>query len=319
MFGADKGFGVPGGAPPSSAGILDSQVYRPATLDEARLEVRETAQRHPDLLKIWVDDLHGSVPAKMSPEVYKVVIDEAHANGLRVAAHIYYLDDAKQLVSDGIDILAHGVRDRQVDSDLIQSLKSRGAWYIPTLQVDESVYIYAERPEWTQQPFFRRALQPALAAQLDDPEWRSKVLADTQKVAMEKDALATNMKNVKILYDAGVKIGFGSDSGATPLRIAGFAEHRELKLLTDAGLTPLQAMQTATKNAAALLHLNDRGVIAPGKLADLLIVDGDPSKDIAALDNIRAVWRRGKQIAGSIIRQPQPAPSLTRSVAPMTR
>jgi imidazolonepropionase-like amidohydrolase len=300
MFGADRGFGVPAGAPPAAMGLLDTQVYRPATPDEARSQVREAAQRHPDLLKIWVDDLHGTVRFKMSPDVYKAVIDEGHANGLRVAAHIYYLDDARQLVSNGIDILAHGVRDKQVDPDFIQSIKSRGAWYVPTLDLDESFYIYAEHPDWTQQPFFRHALQPALAAQIDDPVWQKKVLANTKTLAMEKEALATNMKNVKTLYDAGVKIGFGSDSGATPLRIAGFAEHRELKLLTDAGLTPLQAIQTATKNAAALLHLDDRGVIAPGKLADLLIVDGDPSRNIADIDQIRAVWRRGKQIAGPI-------------------
>jgi imidazolonepropionase-like amidohydrolase len=105
------------------------------------------------------------------------------------------------------------------------------------------------------------------------------------------------MKNIKTLFDAGVNVGFGTDSGATPLRIAGFAEHRELKLLTEAGLTPLQAIQTATRNAAALLHLDDRGVITPGKLADLLVVDGDPSKDIAALDNVESVWRRGKKVA----------------------
>jgi imidazolonepropionase-like amidohydrolase len=300
MFGADKGFGTPEGAPPAAIGILDTQVYRPTTPDEARSQVRETAQRHPDLLKLWVDDLHGTARSKMSPDVYKTIIDEGHANGLRVATHIYYLDDARQLVSDGIDILAHGVRDKQVDSDFIQSIKSRGAWYIPTLELNESFYIYAEHPEWMQQPFFRHALQPALAAQIEDAGWRQKVLADTKALSAEKEALANNMKNVKTLYDAGVRIGFGTDSGATPLRIAGFAEHRELKLLTDAGLTPLQAIQTATKNAAALLHLDDRGVIAPGKLADLLIVAGDPSTNIADIDQIRAVWRRGKQIAGPV-------------------
>jgi imidazolonepropionase-like amidohydrolase len=301
MFGADRGFGAPAGAPPAGMGILDDQVYRPTSPDEARSEVRETAQRHPDLLKIWVDDMHGTVPAKMSPEVYKSIIDEAHANGLRVAAHVYYEDDARKLVSDGVDILAHGVRDKQVDPDFVQSIKSRGAWYVPTLGLDESFYIYAEHPEWMQQPFFRHALQPALAAQLDDPAWRRKVLGDTKMLAVEKDALAINLKNVKALYDAGVKIGFGTDSGATPLRIAGFAEHRELKLLTDAGLTPLQAIGTATKNAAALLHLEDRGVIAPGKLADLLVVDGDPSRSISDIDQIEAVWRRGKQIAGPLL------------------
>jgi imidazolonepropionase-like amidohydrolase len=299
LFGADKGFGAPNGAPPASLGIPETQVYRPSTPEEARSQVRETAQRHPDLLKIWVDDMHGRFAVKMNPEVYKAVIDEAHANGLRVAAHIYSLEDAKQLVGDGIDILAHGVRDKAVDSDFTQAIKRRGAWYVPTLGLDESFYIYAEHPEWLQQPFFRRSLQPSLAAQLNDAGWRAKVLADGRTLAVEKQALATNMKNVKTLFDAGVNIGFGTDSGATPLRIAGFAEHRELKLLTDAGLTPLQAIQTATRNAAALLHLDDRGILAPGKLADLLVVDGDPSKDISALDNIESVWRRGKKVADS--------------------
>jgi imidazolonepropionase-like amidohydrolase len=297
MFGADRGFGAPNGAPPASMGILDTQVYRPSTPEEARSQVRESAQRHPDLIKIWVDDLRGRAPAKMNPEVYKAVIDEAHANGLRVAAHVYYLEDARQLVGDSVDILAHGVRDTAVDSDFVKSIKDRGAWYVPTLSVNESFYIYAEHPEWLQQPFLRRGLQPSVAAQLNDSAWRAGVLADTRTLAAEKQALATNMKNLKTLFDAGVNIGFGTDSGAVPLRVAGFAEHRELKLLTAAGLTPLQAIQTATKNAAALLHLEDRGVIAPGKLADLLVVDGDPSKDISAVDNIESVWRRGRKVA----------------------
>jgi imidazolonepropionase-like amidohydrolase len=94
IFGADRGFGVDMGAPPASMGILNKQVYRPSTADEARLMVRETVPRHPDLLKIWVDDMHGTVPNKMNPVIYKAVIDEAHAHHVRVAAHIYYLDDA---------------------------------------------------------------------------------------------------------------------------------------------------------------------------------------------------------------------------------
>jgi imidazolonepropionase-like amidohydrolase len=139
MFGADKGFGVPNMAPPAGMGILDTQVYRPSTPEEARAQVREAAQRHPDLLKIWVDDMHGTVPVKMSSEMYRAIIDEAHTNGMRVAAHVYYLDDAKQLVANGVDILAHGVRDKDVDTDFINSMKSRGVWYVPTLGLDESM------------------------------------------------------------------------------------------------------------------------------------------------------------------------------------
>jgi imidazolonepropionase-like amidohydrolase len=300
FFGADRGFGVAGGAPPAGMGILEDQVYRPSTVPQARAQVRESAQRHPILLKIWVDDFHGTMPVKMSPHIYRAIIDEAHGKGLRVAAHVYYLDDAKRLVSNGIDVLAHGVRDRPVDADLIQAIKNRGAWYIPTLGLDEAFYIFAEHPEWAQQRLLQHALQPALAAEFDDPAWRAKVLADAQGVAVDKQARETNMKNVKTLYDAGVKIGFGTDSGATPLRIAGFAEHRELRLLTEAGLTPLQAIGIATKNAAALLELHDRGRIAPGLLADLLIVDGDPSTDIAATDAVAEVWHRGKRVAGTL-------------------
>jgi imidazolonepropionase-like amidohydrolase len=306
MFGADRGFGTVNSVPPASMGLLDTQVYRPQTPEEARAEVRETAQRHPDLIKIWVDDSHHTMPVKMSPEIYKAIIDEAHANGMRVAAHVFYLEDAKSLVGDSVDILAHGVRDTDVDPEFIKSIKGRGAWYIPTLSLDESAYVFAEHPEWLRQPLLRRALPPSLFAQLNDPAWRSKISSDSKALTTQKQAVATNMKNVKALFDAGVNVGFGTDSGATPLRIAGFAEHRELKLLTDAGLTPLQAIQTATKNAAALLHLDDRGVIAPGKLADLLVVDGDPSKDITAVDNIDSVWRRGKKVSDAKWFKPHP-------------
>jgi len=192
MLGADRGFGAPNGAPPASMGLLDTQVYRPQTPEEARAEVRETAQRHPDLIKIWVDDMHHTVPAKMSPEVYKAIIDEAHVNGIRVASHVYYLEDAKLLVGDGVDILAHGVRDTAVDPDFVKSIKARGAWYVPTLGLDESFYIYAEHPEWLQQPFLRRGLQPSLAAQLSDPAWRAKVLGDTKAVAAQKQSLGVS-------------------------------------------------------------------------------------------------------------------------------
>jgi imidazolonepropionase-like amidohydrolase len=300
LFGADRGFGVPDGAPPGSMGILDTQVYRPRNEEEARQEVRETAARHPALLKMWVDDFHGQMPDKLSPPMYEAIIDEAHRQGLRVAAHIFYLEDAKRLVADGVDVLAHGVRDVPVDRDFIDAMKSHHVWYIPTLGLDEAFYLFAEHPELASDPVLAHALQSALAAQFADPAWRQKVLSDTKKLATDQSAAAMNLRNVKTLYDAGVRVGFGTDSGATPLRVAGFAEHHELALLVKAGLTPVQAIGTATKNAAALLHLDDRGVIEPGKLADLIVVDGNPARDIADVDKIEAVWHRGRKVAGDL-------------------
>jgi imidazolonepropionase-like amidohydrolase len=178
MFGADRGFGVVDGAPPAAMGLLDDEVYRPATAEQARAEVRETAARHPTLIKLWVDDFHGTVPVKMSPDVYRAIIEEAHANGLRVAAHVFYLEDARRLVNDGVDVLAHGVRDQPVDPAFVAALKTHDVWYVPTLGLDESFHLFAEHPELADEPILRRALQPALAAQFADPAWRSQVLGD---------------------------------------------------------------------------------------------------------------------------------------------
>lgn len=300
LFGADHGIGVPGGAPPAKmmqAGT--SQLDRPTTPDEARAAVDAAAARGTDLVKIWLDDFNGSLPVKMKPEIWRAVVEEAHAKHLRVAAHVYYLDDARKLVDDGVDILAHGVRDKPVDQGFIDTMKQHGTWYVATLDLNEAAYIYARHPAWMDQPFFAHAVQPALATQFADGAWRDKVQNDGSTPVNEA-ALKTNEQNFKRLYDAGIRVGFGTDSGATPLRIPGFAEHRELALMVDAGLTPVQAINVATQRAAALLGLDDRGVIANGKRADFVVLDGDPSKDIEASTHIQAVWQRGIQVSGKV-------------------
>jgi imidazolonepropionase-like amidohydrolase len=300
LFGADRGIGIPNGAPPSPPfNLPETQLYRVSNPEEARRAVDEMATRHPDLIKLWLDDFHGSLRVKMPPDVYKAVIDEAHKKGLRVAAHIYYLADAKDLVNSGVDIIAHGVRDQPVDADFIRAMKERSVWYIPTIGLDESSYIFAEYPRWVADSFVQHALQPALRAQIDDSAWRTKTLSNHQQVDISKASVAMNKRNLKTLYDAGVKIGFGTDSGAAPPRVPGFAEHRELALIVESGLTPLQAITMATHNAAELLHLSDRGVIAPGKIADLVIVDGNPASDIKAADKIVAVWHQGERVSVS--------------------
>ena len=299
LFGADHGIGIPNGAPPTF-NLPKNQLYRVATTEQAVQAIDEMATRKPDLIKIWIDDFHGSLRVKMSPEVYGAAIQEAHKVGLRVAAHIYYLSDAKSLVNAGVDVIAHGVRDQPVDAEFISLMKTHHVWYIPTISLDESSYIYAEKPEWLNDQFLDHALQPALAAELRDADWRAKTLGNRKQVEAGKASVATNERNLKTLFDAGVNIGFGTDSGATALRIPGFAEHRELELIVDAGLTPLQAISLATAKAASLLHLEDRGVLAAGKLADLIVVDGNPAAQIKDTRNIEAVWQRGKLVSKKV-------------------
>jgi imidazolonepropionase-like amidohydrolase len=300
LFGADHGIGVPNGAPPAKMmKVGPNQLDRPSTPEEARAFTDAAIARGTDVVKIWVDDFNGSLPVKMKPEIWQAVIAEAHAKHKRVAAHVYYLDDARKLVDDGVDILAHGVRDQPVDAGFIDAVKQHGTWYIATLDLNEAAYIYARHPAWMDQPFFTHAVQPDLARQFADPAWRDKVQTD-KATKVNEEALQTNLKNLKTLYDAGVKIGFGTDAGAMPLRIPGFAEHRELALMVDAGLTPLQAIQVATQRAAELLMLDDRGVLAKGKRADFVVLDADPSKDIEATTKIDAVWQGGKEVAGKV-------------------
>jgi imidazolonepropionase-like amidohydrolase len=299
LFGADRGMGIPNGAPPTF-NLTESQLYRVSTPEEAIKAVDEMAIRKPDLIKMWIDDFHGSLRVKMPPEVYAAAIKEAHKLGLRVAAHIYYLADAKSLVNAGVDVIAHGVRDQPVDAEFIGLMKSHSVWYISTIDLDESFYVYAEKPEWLKNPFLLHALQPALLAQFNDADWRAKTLGNQKQVENSKASALMNERNLKVLYDAGVNIGFGTDSGANALRIPGFAEHRELELMVDAGLTPVEAISLATAKAAALLHLDDRGVLAPGKLADMIVVDGNPAAQITDIHNIEAVWHRGKLVSGHV-------------------
>jgi imidazolonepropionase-like amidohydrolase len=97
-----------------------------------------------------------------------------------------------------------------------------------------------------------------------------------------------------------VKIGFGTDSGATALRVPGIAEHRELSLMVRAGLTPMQALTIATREAAALLQRQDRGILRPGSRADFIVLAADPSADISASEQIVEVWESGRAQPGPL-------------------
>jgi imidazolonepropionase-like amidohydrolase len=303
IFTADRGLGVQRGAPPFP--LMQDQLYRPTNVQEARADVIESAARHPDMIKMWVDDLFGTAP-KMTPAIFSAVIDQAHAiadeahkSKLKVAAHIFYLEDAKALVKAGIDVIAHSVRDQPVDAEFIDAMKTNRAAYIPTLDLDESQFIYAERPAWMQEPFFTKAVDPALLERWNSPLYAKEMQANPN-TPKNKAASAMGQRNVKILFDAGVKVAFGTDSGALPTRIQGFAEHRELQLLVQAGLSPEEAIVCATKNSAEVIGASDRGTLEAGKKADFLVLDGNPLEDIRNTTRIEMIYHGGKRLNGPL-------------------
>lgn len=297
FLGAGPGIGVPDGAPPSGPMQLsEDQVARPDSVEAMRRAVDAMAEQGVDLIKIWVDGLGGTLP-QMPPEMVRAAVTAAHARGLKVVAHIHDLSQARLAVENGVDILGHGIRDREADPPLIEAMRRQGTWYIPTIQIDEAEYLYADRPELLEDPFFRAAANPALMARLQDPDWRRSQL---EKAGPRRAAVRMNQRNLKLLHEAGIRIGYGTDSGATPLRVQGFAEHRELELMVEAGLTPAQALRIATQEAAALLGLEDRGALRPGLRADLVVLAADPTRDIRATRRIRAVWQGGQEVAGPL-------------------
>ncbi|MFT8417627.1 MAG: amidohydrolase family protein [Acetobacter sp.] len=297
LFGVDQGIGVPRGAPPVN--VAADQLFRPHTPEQARQNVDAMAAEGTDLIKIWVDDFDHSLPVKMDPAIIKAVVDEAHKKHLRVAAHIHDLDDAQRVVESGVDILAHGVRDKPVPPSFVQTLKDRGIWYIPTLELDEATTAWADQPAWVHTPFIVAGLSQPLYQQVNSPTWQRDNKTGA-KAEFARTSLAMNLQNLKTLWDSGVKIGFGTDSGATPLRVPGVAEHRELALMVQAGLPPLQALHIATQEAASLLDLHDRGVVAPGKRADLVVVAGNPAAAIADAERVVETWENGSAVAGPV-------------------
>jgi imidazolonepropionase-like amidohydrolase len=290
FYTAGRGFGVKGGFPPGKGAAWD--VYRPETPEAARADLRELAAHHPDYVKMWVDDGYGKYP-EMKPEIYRAIIDEAHRQHLRALAHVYYLADAKSLVAAGIDGLMHSVRDQPADRELIDALKARHVLYVATLVRDESTFAYADGPAWLSDPFFSAGLLPAVIEKLQSQAFRAHAASDPD-LARNRASLAKGERNLKALYQAGVRVGFGTDAGV-PGRFLGYFEHRELQLMVEAGLTPMQALTCATHNAADFLG-HDFGTLQPGQRADILVLHANPLVDIRNTEKIAAIWQAGRQV-----------------------
>lgn len=265
------------------------------TPEEARRTVREIAKLQPDWIKIRVDDNLGA-GTKMAPDVYRAVIDEAHALKLRVAAHIFYLADARDLLRAGVDYIAHSVRDLPVDREFIDLMKARDVCYSPTLMREVSTFVYATRPAFFDDPFFTREADPKVISALESPE-RQAAIAKSRAAEAYRKGLEVARGNVKVLHDAGIRIASGTDSGP-PARFQGYFEHLELEELVRSGLTAAQALKAATGEAAGCTGLGDRlGTLTPGRAADFIVLSRNPLQDIRNTRAIESVWIAGNRVA----------------------
>jgi imidazolonepropionase-like amidohydrolase len=264
------------------------------TPEEARAAVARVAALKPDVIKIRVDDNLGTA-TKMTPDVYRAVIEEAHARQLRVAAHIFYLDDAKDLVKSGVDVIAHSVRDKDVDAEFVTLMKERGVAYCPTLTREVSAFVYESTPAFFTDEFFLREADREVMAQFSQPD-RQKAMASSTTAQRYKAGLEVAKRNLKRVADAGITVAMGTDSGAFPERFQGYFEHLEMEMMVASGLTPAQVLRSATTDAAKAMQRTDIGSIAAGKWADLVVLDKDPLADIKNTRTIASVWIAGRQV-----------------------
>lgn len=262
---------------------------------QARKSVDELISHKPDIVKLRVDDFLGA-RAKMPPDVYAALIDESHKNGFRTAAHVVLLEDAKGLLHDGIDYIAHSVRDREVDQEFIGLMKARGVFYCPTLTREVSVFAYSEMPSFLSDPFLLKEADAAEIAKMEDPKHQQAVRND-KGATWYKEHFPIALHNLKTLSEAGVEIVMGTDSGGGPGRFQGYFEHLELEYETKAGLTPMQALISATSAPAKLLRIGDRvGTLEKGKWADFVVLSANPLEDIRNTRKIDSVWIGGVRV-----------------------
>jgi imidazolonepropionase-like amidohydrolase len=275
------------------------------TPEQARAETKRALAAKPDVIKVFTDGWrYGAAPnlTSMNYETLAAIVQEAHVAGVKVFTHTVTLNGAKIAARAGVDVLVHGIGDADVDAELIEIMKLKGTFYVPTL----SVYEFKgslERPLQLLDPDVRAALPP-----------QNESRTPSSPVSERWGHLTANVRK---LFAAGIPVAVGTDAGM-PGTFHGASTLHELELLVKSGLTPMQALMAGTSvSARAAGVFNERGSIAPGKLADLLLVDGKPDENIADIRKTKRVFLGGYEVLPADLEKAIQAPEMTPLTARM--
>src|SRR5882762_7587076 len=278
----------------------DPPIIKITSADEARALVGRELERRPDFIKVWFIHQRGDDLAAQEASV-KAAGDAAHAAGVRLAVHATELIVAKASLRAGADFLVHSVEDEAVDEEFLALAKKNRALYCPTLFVTLG-YRYALSNTWQPTEAERRLADPQILAAMNDlqripremlPERVAKAM--NQPTSPKPSAIA--LQNLRKVWEAGIPVAMGTDAGNIGT-LHGPSVFREMEIMTQAGLSPLQVLRSATSNGAKAMGMErEIGALAPGKLADLVILDADPLADVMNLSRIHRVIKDGKLFA----------------------
>jgi imidazolonepropionase-like amidohydrolase len=265
--------------------------YGAQTAAEGRALVQALKARNVEMIKIWVDDRQKTVP-KLQVNVYEAIINEAHKNGMRVVAHIFNLEDGKQLLKSGVDGFGHGVRDQDVDEEYLKIVKQHPkTWVGPnlparTLTAEET----AAEIDWltdTLPPSQIKRMRAQLASRQ-----AAAAAGRGRGGAAANDQFGIQCRNLKKVHDAGMIIGLGTDGNGD----IGWGVHTELADMVFCGLTPAEAIVAGTRTSAEILKLDQLGTVAVGKSADFIVLNANPLDNILNTRKIDKVYQRGAAI-----------------------
>lgn len=258
-----------------------------STPREAIAAVQHVVPYHPDVIKVFSDGWRygaASDMTSMNEDALTTLVQEAHKNGIEVVTHTVTLEKAKVAARAGVDAIIHGIGNAEADEELIQLMKASGTFYVPTLSV------YERKTPNNNAPLLKAVLEQ------NQTDAAPTVVANPNPQSPQARRWQNLMHNTAALKKGGVTFGNGTDAGM-PSTHHGYATLHELQLLVAGGLTPLEALTAATGNSARALKVDhERGTIAVGKLADLLLVEGAPHQTISDIERIKSVFLGGREI-----------------------
>lgn len=277
----------------------DPPIIQVRTPEEARTLARKELARRPDFLKVWFIRQPGDNLAEKEA-IVRAAGDEAHAAGVRLAVHAHELDTAKAALRAGTDVLVHSVRDRLVDEEFLTLARSQKAIYISTVFVPRG-YELALSGKWAPTDEERQRADPAvleevLLSHVPEAAWPANVRGLVSGTVHRDEAgwAAVRSANLRAVLAAGIPLAVGTDAGNIGT-VHGPSIFRELAMLAEAGLSPADVLRSATVVGAQVLGKEkDLGDVAPGKFADLLVLNADPLADVANLARTALVIRAGR-------------------------